>query len=92
MSDNVIRFPKRELNIDVELEDDGDYYEFVFAVQTMIEMHVAGIVGTSDVEWEHVMDAAMSVGIGAGLRAGITPEELQEMLASCKVEEVEYDA
>lgn len=92
MSDNVIRFPGRELSIDVDLEDEEHYAEVVSAVHTMIEMHVAGIVGTSDVEWEHIMDAAMSVGISAGLRAGISSDELQEMLASCKVEEVEYDA
>ena len=92
MSDNVIRFPDRELSIDLDLEDEEHYAEVVSAVQTMIEMHVAGIVGSSDVDWEHIMDAAMSVGIAAGLRAGITPQEMQDMLASCKVEEVEYDA
>lgn len=92
MSDNVIRFPSRGLDIEVELEDEQVYWELVSAVHTMLEMNVAGMVGTSDVEWDHIMDAAMSLGISAGLRAGFTPEELQDMLASAKIEEVEYDA
>lgn len=91
MSDNVFQFPKKPLDIQVDLEEEAMHDQLVEAVHTMLEMHVAGIIGTSDVGWEHVMDAAMSLGISAGLRAGIPAGELEDALADVVIEEV-YDA
>ena len=92
MSDNVFNFPKPHLNIEVELEDLKRHEELVEACHMMFEIHAAGMVHTSDVNWEHIMDAALSLGIGAGLRAGITPAELEDALADVCIEEIEYDA
>lgn len=92
MTDNIYKFPKKELDIEVNLEEQEYNAQVVDAVHTMLEMHVAGIVSVSDVEWEHVMDAALSVAMSAGLRAGIPSEELQAILASATIEEVSYDA
>jgi hypothetical protein len=92
MSDNIYNFPKKTLDIQVDLEDEEYHERVVDAVNTILEMHVSGIVASSDVEWEHVMDAALSVAIGAGLRAGFRLEELKESLALIDIKEIEYDA
>ena len=92
MSDNIYNFPKRGLDIQVDLEEEAYNEKVVDAVHTMLEMHVSGIVSTSDVEWEHIMDAALSVAISAGLRAGFPLEELKEALSQIDVKEMEYDA
>ena len=92
MSDNIYNFPKRPLDIQVDLEEEEFNEKVVDAVHTMLEMHVSGIVSTSDVEWEHVMDAALSVAISAGLRAGFPLEELQVALSEINIKETEYDA
>jgi hypothetical protein len=53
----------------------------------MLEMNVNGIYMSSDVEWHHIMDAAISIMIRAGLRAGIDRQELENILADIKVED-----
>lgn len=93
MSDNIYKFPKHdELDIEVELEEMEAHMEKTEAVYTMLQMHVEGIVNSSDADWEHIMDAALNIGINAGLMAGIPIDELQDVLATCAIEEREYDA
>ena len=90
MTDNVVEFPKKELDIAVNLEDDG-YYEIVTAVNTMLEMQVAGMMVTADIEWPHVMDACMSLAVSAGLRSGMEASEITTMLQNAKIHEVDLD-
>ena len=88
----IIKFPTNDLDVEVDLETLEWHEDVVSAVHTMLEMHVQGIVNTSDVEWEHIMDAALSVAMSAGLRAGIQVDELHDILATASIEEYEYDA
>jgi len=93
MTDNIIKFPNRHLDVEVELDEtEEEYMEMVEAINTMLEMHVAGLLVTSEAKWQHVMDACMSMAVSAGLRAGISAEEIQNMMRTSKVHEVEYDA
>lgn len=93
MTDNIVKFPERELDIEVELDEtEEEYYEMVDAINTMMEMHIAGIIMTSPAKWQHVMDAAMSLAVSAGMRSGMKPEEIEKMLNKAKVSEVHYDA
>lgn len=93
MTDNILKFPKRNINVDVELEESQEeYHEMVEAIVIMMEMHTAGLIVTSDAKWQHVMDACMTMAVSAGLRAGMTSEEIEEMFESARVHEVEYDA
>jgi hypothetical protein len=91
MSDNIVKFPKPKLPpeffIEVDLEDSRDDMAMVNAVTTMLEMNVNGIYMSSDVEWHHIMDAAISIMIRAGLRAGIDRQEIENILADIKVED-----
>jgi len=95
MTDNILKFPKRglEIDVDVELEEtQEEYEEMVEAIVVMMEMHTAGLIVTSDAKWQHVMDAAMSVAVNAGLRAGLSTEEIEGTFESVRVQEVKYDA
>ena len=94
MSDNIVKFPKPKLPpeffLEVDLDESRDDMAMVDAVTTMLEMNVNGIYMSSDVEWHHIMDAAISIVIRAGLRAGIDRQELENILADIKVED-DYD-
>ena len=93
MTDNIVKFPGRELDIELELEEtEEEYMEMVEAINTMLEMHIAGLLVTSEANWRHVMDACMSMAVSAGLRAGIPAEEIQSMMRTSRIHEVEYDA
>lgn len=93
MTDNIVKFPSKEIDVDLELEEtEEEYFEMVEAINTMMEMHVAGILTTSDAKWHHVMDAAMSMAVSAGLRAGMSAEEIEAMMKTSRIKEVEYDA
>ena len=93
MTDNIVKFPGGELDIELELEEtEEDYMEMVEAINTMLEMHIAGLLVTSEANWRHVMDACMSMAVSAGLRAGISAEEIQSMMRTSRIHEVEYDA
>lgn len=93
MNDNVFNFPKKELNIEVELEDDGKHAEIVSAVEQMMFVHANGIFETiDDVTWEHIFDASFGMLISAAFKAEIHPQDLEEMLHSVSVEEHKFDA
>jgi hypothetical protein len=93
MTDNIVKFPGKELDIELELEEtEEEYMEMVEAINTMLEMHIAGLLVTSEANWRHVMDACMSMAVSAGLRAGLSAEEIQSMMRTSRIHEVEYDA
>ena len=93
MTDNIVKFPNRHLDVEVELDEtEEEYMEMVEAINTMLEMHIAGLLVTSEAKWQHVMDACMSMAVSAGLRAGMVPEEIEEMMKTSNIKEVEYDA
>jgi hypothetical protein len=93
MTDNIIKFPMRNLDIEVELDEtEEEYYEMVEAIVVMMDMHATGLIVTSDAKWQHVMDGAMSIAVSAGLRAGMSTEEIEAAFESVKVTEVKYDA
>jgi len=93
MTDNIVKFPERELDIEVELDEtEEDYMEMVEAIKTMMDMHVAGLIVTSEAKWHHVMEAAMSIAVSAGLRSGLSAEEVEAMFNSAEVNEIQYDA
>jgi len=93
MTDNILKFPKRNLDVEVDLDQtQEEYEEMVEAIVVMMEMHTAGLIVTSEAKWQHVMDAAMSMAVNAGLRAGLSTEEIEDTFESVKVQEVKYDA
>lgn len=90
---NIIKFPERELDIDVELEETKEEYEeMVDAINTMMEMQIAGLIVTSEAKWQHVMDACLSMAVSAGLRAGMQSHEIEHLLKTASINEVKYDA
>jgi hypothetical protein len=93
MTDNIVKFPKQGIDVDVELDETEDEYnEMVDAIVVMMEMHTAGLIVTSEAKWHHVMDAAMTMAVNSGLRAGMTTEEIEQTFDSVSVREVQYDA
>ena len=91
MSDNIFKFPNKELEVEVDLEDEEWNEQVSDAVFTILKMNVEGIVNTSDVSWAHIMDAALNIGINAGLEAGYTIEQMQEAIMTSE-RDFEYDA
>jgi len=95
MSDNVFKFPKngKEMDVDVNLEEDIAHSEVIHAVQQIMHINCVGMVKSIDgLTWEHIFDATFGMLIDAAFNAEIEPEELMEMLHSVVVEEKKYDA
>ena len=49
MTDNIIKFPMRNLDIEVELDEtEEEYYEMVEAIVVMMDMHATGLIEQKD--------------------------------------------
>lgn len=92
MSDNVIKFPKAEMDIGVEFEEAVEDAEMTHAVETAMLIYCNGIVATTDADWHNVMDACINMTVIAGLNMGLELEDVQEMFNQIEIERVEYDA
>ena len=83
MTDNIIDFPKGRLEIDVELESDS---ELVDAATAALLMQANGLFVSTALDYEMLFEAAVMTAIECGLKCGMTPEEISEVMASIKVQ------
>lgn len=92
MSDNVIDFPKGELNIEFTPEEEMAYDEVVMAVQSSMLFLCDGLERGSDATWEHIMDASINMAIAAGVKSGLDLEDMQLLFNILEIEKIEFDA
>jgi hypothetical protein len=84
MSDNVIEFPKAELDIDVELEIDDDMV-VIEGVTDLVDIMLHGFNSAHEVTPEHIMTAMMQLAVIWGFRAGMTPDEIMDLFKRMRV-------
>ena len=92
MTDNVIKFPDQELDIEFDPEDELYHDEVVVAVQNSLMFLATGLESSTEADWEHIMDAAVNLSISAGLNCGMTLDDMEVMFNAMQIEKVEYDA
>ena len=87
MSDNVIQFPGTELDVELEFDFTDEVDQELETVKTMLEIQANGIVGSSNtINWGHIFDASLYLLITAGIRSGLEPHLIKEILNNCEVE------
>ena len=92
VSDNVIKFPKPELDIELVLEEVIKDEELVHAVQTALLIYCNGLTASTDADWHHVFDACINMTVMAGLNMGMELEDVEILFNEMEIERVEYDA
>lgn len=92
MTDNIVKFPNRELHIEFTPEEEIRYDEIVSGLQSAAFMMMDGMHKNTDATWDHVVDAMINATIMCGLEAGLTLEDMQELFHNIYIEKIEYDA
>ena len=92
MSDNIVNFPNRGLNIEYTPEDEIRHDEIVSGIQGAVYMLVDGMQKNTDAEWDHVMDALVNATIMSGLECGLELDDIQDLMRNIHIEKIEYDA
>jgi hypothetical protein len=91
--DKVIKFPKTsQHDIELTLEEEGEYDEIVMGVQTALICLCSGLKGNTEADWEHIMDACVNMAITAGINSGLEHEDIEALFNHLTIERVHYDA
>jgi hypothetical protein len=92
---NVVEFPKRELDIRVTLEDDEERLDSledrVNALAEIMDLNIQGLFHVVDADAEEVMMTLLQLSAIWAVRAGLPPEEYEELVKSTRLEVI-YDA
>jgi len=92
VTDNIVKFPSKELDIVFTPEEEMKHEEIVHAVTSSLMFQADGIESGSEATWDHIMDAAINVAITAGVNSGLTFDQIELMFNIMQIQEVEYDA
>lgn len=92
MSDKVVPFPGKGMEIDFTPEDQIRHDEIVSGIQSAVYMLVDGMQKNTDAEWDHVMDALVNATIMSGLECGLELDDIQDLMRNIHIEKIEYDA
>jgi len=86
----VIDFPKRELDIKVTLEDDEERLDSledrVNALAEIMDLNIQGLFHVVDADAEEVMMTLLQLSAIWAVRAGLPPEEYEELVRSTRLE------
>ena len=92
---NVVEFPKRELDIRVTLQDDEERLDSiedrVNALAEIMDLNIQGLYHVVDADAEEVMMTLLQLSAIWAVRAGLPPEEYEELVRSTKLQVI-YDA
>lgn len=92
---NVVEFPKRELDIKVTLQDDEERLDSledrVNALAEIMDLNIQGLYHVVDADAEEVMMTLLQLSAIWAVRAGLPPEEYEELVRSTKLQVI-YDA
>lgn len=92
---NVVEFPKRELDIRVTLQDDEERLDSledrVNALAEIMDLNIQGLYHVVDADAEEVMMTLLQLSAIWAVRAGLPPEEYEQLVRSTKLQVI-YDA
>ena len=92
---NVVEFPKRELDIRVTLENDEERLDSledrVNALAEIMDLNIQGLFHVVDADAEEVMMTLLQLSAIWAVRAGLPPEEYEELVKSTRLEVIHYE-
>ena len=92
---NIVDFPKKGLDIRVSLEDDEERLDSledrVNALAEILDLNIQGAYHVIDADAEEIMMTLLQLSAIWAVRAGLPPEEYEELVKSTRLEVI-YDA
>ena len=92
---NVVDFPKREIDIRVDLETDEERLDSledrVNALAEIMDLNIQGLFHVVDADAEEVMMTLLQLSAIWAVRAGLPPEEYEALVRSTRLEVI-HDA
>lgn len=90
---NVVEFPKKELDITVSLENEEerleDVAERIHALAEILDLNIQGAYHVIDADADEIMMTLLHLAAVWSVRAGIPPEEYEELVRSTRLEIVD---
>lgn len=92
---NVVEFPKKELDIRVTLENDEERLDSledrVNALAEIMDLNIQGLYHVVDADAEEVMMTLLQLSAIWAVRAGLPPEEYEELVRSTRLEVIHHE-
>ena len=92
MSNNIVNFPSKGLNVEFTPEEEMKHDEIVNGIQSAVYMLVDGMRSNTDATWDHVFDALVNATISAGLESGLEIEDIEWLFNTMTIQGVQFDA
>ena len=89
MTDNVVEFPKRDLDVQVRLDLDEDEIAMITAFLTT---QINGLVVSADVSMESAVYACLRAAAHSALEDVWSAEDFESFCKSTEIEEIQVDA
>lgn len=89
VTDNVVEFPKRDLDVQVRLDLDEDEIAMITAFLTT---QINGLVVSADVSMESAVYACLRAAAHSALEDGWSAEDFESFCKSTEIEEIQVDA
>lgn len=89
MTDNVIDFKKRELDIEVELDLD---HEEITMITAMLATQINGLLVSADIKMESAVYACLRAAAHAAMEDGWSAKDFEAFCQSTEIQEVPVDA
>ena len=91
----VIDFPKKGLDIRFTLEDDEErldsFEDRVNALAEIMDLNIRGLYHVVDADAEEVMMTLLQLSAIWAVRAGLPPEEYEELVRSTRLEVIHHE-
>ena len=89
MTDNVVEFPNRELDVQVRLDLNEDEIAMITAFLTT---QINGLAVTADISMESAVYACLRAAAHAALEDGWSAEDFEAFCKSTEIQEIQVDA
>ena len=89
MTDNVVEFPNRELDVEVRLDLNEDEIAMITAFLTT---QINGLLVTADISMESAVYACLRAAAHAALEDGWSAEDFEAFCKSTEIQEIQVDA
>ena len=89
MTDNVVEFPNRELDVEARLDLNEDEIAMITAFLTT---QINGLLVTADISMDSAVYACLRAAAHAALEDGWSAEDFEAFCKSTEIQEIQVDA
>jgi len=89
VTDNVVEFPNREIDVEVRLDLNEDEIAMITALLTT---QINGLLVTADISMESAVYACLRAAAHSALEDGWSAEDFEAFCKSTEIQEIQVDA